>query len=65
MLSTGAMIVIDLVELTSFDEIGGSSIDNYRVEISEALSGTWTTVSGSPSLDLQVAILGLTAGSTY
>lgn len=64
-LSTGETIVIDLVELVSFDEIGGSVIQNYLVEISEGESGIWNTIAGSPSLDLQVSVSGLTIGLTY
>jgi hypothetical protein len=64
-LSTGETIIIDLIELTTMDETGGSPIDSYKVELSEADSGVWSTVSGSPSLQTQVSILGLTVGSNY
>lgn len=63
LLSTGTTVVLDLIELTTFDEIGGSPILEYKVEINEV--GIWTTIQGSPSLDLQVSIPNLVIGQTY
>jgi hypothetical protein len=54
LLSTGETIVITLVELTTFDESGGSPIDAYKVEYSVGNTDVWTVIDDSPSLDVQV-----------
>jgi hypothetical protein len=38
--------VLQITELTTYEEIGGSTIDSYFVEMSVNDSGVWTTVQG-------------------
>lgn len=44
LLSSGETVVIDLIELTSYEEIGGSAIVNYYVEMSVSGSAVWTSL---------------------
>lgn len=44
--SAGISVTLNLIELTTYEETGGSPIDSYYVEMSEDDSGVWTTVQG-------------------
>lgn len=66
--STGETIVLTLIELSTYEEIGGSPIDSYLVEMSVGSSGVWTTLkgdSGDFSLSVELAVEALTTGETY
>jgi hypothetical protein len=59
--------VIQLIEMTTYEEIGGSTIDSYFVEMSPN-SGVWTTLQGDTgafTLNLELTVTGLTTGQTY
>jgi hypothetical protein len=61
--STGETIHISLIELTEFDDIGGSPILAYKTEVSLADQDVWTEVA--TGLELEVSASGLTVGSSY
>ena len=42
--SDGISVTLNLIELTAYEETGGSPIDSYYVEMSEGNSGVWTAV---------------------
>jgi len=42
--STGEKIVLELTELTTYEDIGGSPIDSYLVQMSVGDTGTWSTL---------------------
>jgi hypothetical protein len=65
--SLGDIIYITMTGLTTYEEIGGSTVDSYRLERSFGSSGIWEIIQGDPvpSLNLEISISGHTLGETY
>jgi hypothetical protein len=48
-LSPNDLIYLNLVELLTYDETGGSEVDSYYVEMSVGNTDIWTVVQGDDS----------------
>ena len=68
LVSTGVTVVIELIELSSYQKTGGSAIDSYYVEYSVANSNSWTCLQGDVNnftLSSRLTVPNLVIGQIY